>query len=108
VGLAASLVGVISGLVNMTYYPTSGDGYLLPVLSAVFVGGIPTWGGVGTIVGAVIGATTVGFIETGVIAAGLTGFYTMFFYGLIIILSLISHRFIGGIKCLSIDNIALL
>jgi ribose/xylose/arabinose/galactoside ABC-type transport system permease subunit len=40
----------------------------------------------------VIGAFIVGFIETGVIAAGLTGYYTRFFYGLIIILSLIGHK----------------
>jgi simple sugar transport system permease protein len=38
---------------------------------------------------------TVAFIDTGVIAAGLTGFYTQFFNGLIIILSLIGQRFNG-------------
>ena len=95
-GLAGALVGVMSGLINMTFYPTAGDGYLLAVLSAVFVGGTPTWGGVGTITGAVIGSAVVGFIEVGIIAAGLSGFYTMFFYGLIIILSLLSHRFNRG------------
>jgi simple sugar transport system permease protein len=36
-----------------------------------------------------------GFIETGIVAAGLTGFYTQFFYGLILILALISHRYVG-------------
>ena len=43
-----------------------------------------------------IGTSIVAFIETGVIAAGLTGFFTQFFYGLIIILSLIFQRFNGG------------
>jgi ribose/xylose/arabinose/galactoside ABC-type transport system permease subunit len=92
-GIAAALAGVFSVLINTTFYPTTGDGYLLSTLAAVFVGGTPTWGGVGTVFGAVIGAFIVGFIETGIIASGLTGFYTQFFYGLIIILSLISHRF---------------
>jgi simple sugar transport system permease protein len=92
VGLASAFAGVLSTLINTTFWPTTGDGYLLPVLAAVFVGGTPTWGGVGTVPGAVIGAFIVGFIETGVIAAGLTGYYTRFFYGLIIILSLISHK----------------
>lgn len=92
VGLAAAFAGVMSTLINTTFWPTTGDGYLLPVLAAVFVGGTPTWGGVGTVPGAVIGAFIVGFIETGVIAAGLTGYYTRFFYGLIIILSLIGHK----------------
>jgi ribose/xylose/arabinose/galactoside ABC-type transport system permease subunit len=92
-GIAAALAGVFSVLINTTFYPTTGDGYLLSTLAAVFVGGTPTWGGVGTVFGAVVGAFIVGFIETGIIASGLTGFYTQFFYGLIIILSLISHRF---------------
>jgi simple sugar transport system permease protein len=61
----------------------------------VFVGGTPSWGGVGTVVGGAIGGGIVSFIETGVIASGLTGYYTQFFYGLIIILSLIGHRFSG-------------
>jgi ribose/xylose/arabinose/galactoside ABC-type transport system permease subunit len=93
VGVAAALAGVLSALVNLNFWPNTGDGYLLPTLAAVFVGGTPTWGGVGTIVGAIIGACTVGFIETGLIAAGFTGFFTQFFYGLVIILSLIGHRF---------------
>jgi hypothetical protein len=29
------------------------------------------------------------------VAAGLTGFFTQFFYGLILILALISHRYVG-------------
>ena len=93
VGITAGFVGVMASLLNNTYYPTSGEGLLLPVLAAVFVGGTPTWGGVGTVAGAIIGAFIIGFIETGVIAAGLTGYYTRFFYGLIIILALIGHKF---------------
>jgi simple sugar transport system permease protein len=36
----------------------------------------------------------IGFIETGIIAAGLTGFWTQLFYGLVIVLSLLTHRFL--------------
>jgi simple sugar transport system permease protein len=92
VGVASSLAGVLSVLINLTFFPTTGDGYLLPVLAAVFVGGTPTWGGTGTIAGAVAGAAIVGFIETGLIASGLTSFYTQFFYGLVIVLSLVGHQ----------------
>jgi len=93
VGIASALAGVLTILVNNTFWPTTGDGYLLATLAAVFVGGTPTWGGVGTVAGGVIGAFIVGFIETGLIAAGLTGFYTQFFYGLVLVLALIGHRF---------------
>jgi len=93
VGLSAAFAGVLSSMVNSTFWPAAGDGYLLTTLAAVFVGGTPTWGGVGTVTGAAIGTFTVGFIETGIIAAGLTAFFTQFFYGLIIVLSLLGHRF---------------
>ncbi len=93
VGLGASLAGVFSVLINFSWWPTTGDGYLLTALASVFVGGTPTWGGIGTVVGGALGATIVSFMETGVVAAGLTGFYVQFFKGLIIILSLLAHRY---------------
>lgn len=95
VGIGAAIAGVTSCLINTVWWPSTGEGFLLPVLAAVFVGGTPSWGGVGTVVGGAIGAGIVSFIETGVIANGLTGYFTQFFYGLIIILSLIGHRFAG-------------
>jgi ribose/xylose/arabinose/galactoside ABC-type transport system permease subunit len=91
-GLGSAFAGVFSVLINFTWYPTSGDGYLLPVLASVFVGGTAPWGGVGTILGSAIGSVTVSFIQTGVVGVGLSGFYVQFFYGLIIILSLLGHR----------------
>ena len=64
-------------------------------MAAVYIGGTPTWGGIGTIIGSALGAFIMSFLETGIIACGLTGFYTKFFFGLIIILALISHKFSG-------------
>ena len=92
VGIGAAIAGVFSTMINFTWWPTSGDGYLLPVLASVFVGGTPTWGGIGTVFGGAIGALTVSFIQTGIVGAGLSGFYVQFFNGLIIILSLLGHR----------------
>lgn len=91
-GLGAGLAGIFSTMINFTWWPTSGDGYLLPVIASVFVGGTPPWGGIGTVIGGAIGALTVSFIQTGVVGVGLSGFYVQFFYGLIIILSLLGHR----------------
>lgn len=95
-GIGAALAGVFAVMINFVWWPTSGDGLLLPVLAGLFVGGTPTWGGIGTVVGGVIGVTIVSFVETGVVASGWTGYYTQFFYGLIIILSLIGHRLNGS------------
>ncbi len=94
-GFGAAIAGVLSVLVNLNWWPTTGEGLLLPALASVFIGGTPTWGGIGTVVGSAIGGFITAFIETGIIAAGLTGFFTQFFHGLVIILSLIGHRFNG-------------
>jgi len=95
-GFSAAFVGVLSSLLNNVFYATSGSGYLLLILAAVFLGGTPTWGGIGTILGAAIGSFIISFIQTGVIAIGLTGYYTDFFFGLILVIALLSHRFTGG------------
>jgi len=92
VGIGASLAGVFATVLLKFFYPTTGATYLLPVLAGVFIGGTPTGGGVGTILGGLIGALIITFIETGIIAVGFTGFWTQLFYGAIIILSLIMHR----------------
>ncbi|MFZ1428755.1 MAG: ABC transporter permease [Geminicoccaceae bacterium] len=91
-GLGAALAGVFSTLINLTWWPTTGDGYLLPVLASVFVGGTPFWGGSGTAFGGAIGALIVTFIQTAVVAAGLSGYYVQLVSGVIIILSLFGHR----------------
>jgi ribose/xylose/arabinose/galactoside ABC-type transport system permease subunit len=88
----AALAGIFSTMINFTWWPTSGDSYLLPTLAAVFVGGTPTWGGIGTVLGGTIGAAIVAFIQVGIVSSGLEGFYVQFFNGLIIILSLLGHR----------------
>jgi simple sugar transport system permease protein len=93
VGVAAAVVGVLTTLISHTFYPSLGEEWLLPALAAVFVGGTPSWGGVGTVAGAFWGAATVAFIGTGVIAVGGSGFYLKFFYGLIVILSIVGQRF---------------
>jgi simple sugar transport system permease protein len=95
VGLAAGLVGIMITLVNVNFYPDQGATLLLPGLAAVFVGGTPMFGGVGTVAGAAIGAMTISFIDVGIITSGFSGFYTNFIYGIVIVLSLTVHRLFG-------------
>ena len=94
VGLSAGMAGVLSTLIYGSFWPGAGAPFemVLIVLASVFIGGTPTWGGIGTVAGAIFGACTVRFIETGIIAAGLTGFYTQLCNGVIIILALLGHK----------------
>jgi simple sugar transport system permease protein len=96
IGLCASIVGILGIYLNSTYFSTMGEGYLLPTLAAVFVGGTPVTGGKGTIGGLVIGAATVVFIQVGVVATGLDGYWTSLGFGLVIVLSLLGHRKFSG------------
>ena len=96
-GVAAAIAGaILVQMANMVWFPTSGKAYLLIALAALFVGGTPTWGGVGTIWGALFGAMTVTLIPSGAVGAGFAGYWTDFLFGLVIILTMIAHRFSGA------------
>jgi len=84
----AALVGILSSLEVTYFWPTVGQGYLMRTLAAVFVGGTSVFGGMGTIYGTFIGALIIGSLEAGIVAIGLTGFWTQLIYGLIIILAI--------------------
>lgn len=92
VGIASAIVAIQFTLTNQIFYPTSGESLVMIVLAAVFVGGTPGWGGVGTIMGAALGACIVGVITSGIVAAGVPHLFTELFYGLIIILGLMGHK----------------
>jgi simple sugar transport system permease protein len=69
------------------FWPTIGGGQLLNTLASVFVGGTSVFGGTGTIYGTFVGSYIIGAINAGIVAAGLTGFWTQLIYGLIIVIS---------------------
>jgi simple sugar transport system permease protein len=91
-GVAAAISGVLFVAILHTVWPDTGSSYLLSVLTAVFVGGNPLVGGMGTVAGALIGSVNVAFIETGIIAMGFVDVYTAFVYGLVLIISLLGFR----------------
>lgn len=77
--VAYSLMGLLSGfagvlttarLVGMA--PTYGQGYEMDAIAACFIGGASAYGGVGTIGGAIIGATLMGVINQGMIIMGIS------------------------------------
>ena len=91
-GIAAAIAGVLFIGTFYTFWPDTGSSYLLTVLTAVFVGGNPLVGGMGTVAGAFIGSMTVAFIETGLITLGFVDVYTTFVYGIVLIISLLGFR----------------
>ncbi len=94
-GLAAGLAGLIASLQQSFYWPTLGEGWMLQALSSVFLGGTSVFGGTGTIYGTFIGSFIIGAINAGVVAVGISGFWTQLVYGLIIVLSVIVQTVVG-------------
>jgi simple sugar transport system permease protein len=60
-------------------------------MAAVFIGGTAISGGKGSIVGTFFGAYIVGCVEAGVVASGLSGFWTRLVVGLIFLGAVIVH-----------------
>lgn len=87
VGLAAAFAGILSSLEVNYFWPTLGEGSLLNTLASVFLGGTSVFGGTGTIFGTFVAAFIIGAINAGIVAVGLSGFWTQLIYGLIIVIS---------------------
>ncbi len=60
----------MNSLQIVNFYPTMGDGFLLPTLAAVFVGGTSVFGGRGSVYGTFLGAFMIGAIQAGIVAVG--------------------------------------
>ena len=90
-GGMAAFAGLLNSFAIVNFYPTMGAGYLLPTLAAVFVGGTSVFGGRGSVWGTFIGAFMIGGITAGIVAVGLTDYYTNLIYGAVILISVSIH-----------------
>jgi simple sugar transport system permease protein len=95
-GAVSAIAGVILTMEMRVFYPTQGQGMLLPVMAAVFIGGTSMAGGVGVIVGTFFGSYIIGSLEAGVVASGIGGFWTQLVQGLVMGASVIINTLLGG------------
>lgn len=95
-GVIAAFAGVILTLEVRVFYPTQGQGMLLPVMAAVFIGGTSIAGGVGLIAGTFFGSYIIGSLEAGVVATGISGFWVQLVQGLVMGGSIILNTLIAG------------
>jgi simple sugar transport system permease protein len=86
-GLISAFVSVLVCLEMGNWWPTQGEGYMLLVFAAVFIGGTSVFGGLGTVYGSFVGAIIIGIIEAGIISAGFSGFWTRLVHGFVIVAS---------------------
>ena len=69
-GVLAALAGMIFAARLNSATPKAGDGFELDVIAAAFIGGASASGGVGTVIGAVIGAFVMGVMNNGMSIVG--------------------------------------
>ena len=69
-GLLCGLAGIVLSARNASATPKAGDGFEMDAIASCSIGGAATSGGVGTIVGAVVGAFIMGILNIGMSLAG--------------------------------------
>ncbi|MDZ4095346.1 MAG: multiple monosaccharide ABC transporter permease [Paracoccaceae bacterium] len=88
-GFLAALAGLIFAARLNTATPKAGVSFELDVIAAVFIGGASMSGGVGTIVGAVVGAFIMGVMNNGMSILGIGIDYQQVIKGLVLLAAVI-------------------
>lgn len=70
-GILSALAGLIVAARLNSSTPNAGDGMELDVIAACFIGGASASGGIGTVIGAVVGAFMIGVLNNGMSIMGL-------------------------------------
>lgn len=69
-GLLCGLAGIVLSARNASATPKAGDGFEMDAIASCYIGGAATSGGVGTVIGAVVGAFIMGILNNGMSLAG--------------------------------------
>ena len=93
-GVVSAFTGILATLEMATFWPALGEAYLMKSIAIVVIGGTSIFGGSGTIIGTLIGGLTLGLIEMGLLAVGVSGFWIQLVYGTVIIIALIVQTII--------------
>ncbi|MBI5930802.1 MAG: ABC transporter permease [Chloroflexi bacterium] len=94
-GIIAAFAGLILTLQVGVSYPTQGEGMLLLVMAAVFIGGTSIAGGYGSIIGTFFGAFIIISLEPGIVATKVSGYWVQLIEGLVLGASVTLHVIIG-------------
>ncbi|MDX3924600.1 MAG: ABC transporter permease [Shinella sp.] len=99
---AAGFLSALAGLLMVarlgTAQPSIGETWVLPPIAASVIGGVATTGGVGTPLGAILGAAIIGIIENIIVLFGVSPYWQGVVSGVIVVLAIsfdaISRRYI--------------
>ena len=95
-GLLTGLSGTIMASRLTSGNPQIGMGFEFDVIIAVFLGGVSTTGGEGTLVGTFIGAMIVGVLSNGLNLLGVDPFYQYIIKGVVLVLAVMIDMALKG------------
>ena len=93
-GALAALAGLLMVTRLGTAQPSIGETWVLPPIAASVIGGVATTGGVGTPIGAILGAAIIAVIENIIVLFGVSPYWQGVVSGVIVVLA-ISFDFIS-------------
>ena len=64
-GVLSAIAGIVLSARNASSTPKAGDGFEMDAIASCYIGGAATSGGIGTIIGAVVGAFIMGILNNG-------------------------------------------
>lgn len=99
-GALAAVAGVLMVARLGTAQPSIGDSWVLPSIAAAVIDGIPTTGGIGSPVGAILGAAIIGIIQNVIVLYGISPYWRGVVSGAIVVVAIsldaLSRRYFLG------------
>jgi simple sugar transport system permease protein len=95
-GVMAGIASLVQAQLAQSVAPTVLVGKELDVLAAVVLGGASLMGGVGSVLGTVLGLTLLAVMQNGLVLIGVSSYWSQFFVGLVILVSVSSTALTMG------------
>ncbi|MFD0966152.1 ribose ABC transporter permease [Seminibacterium arietis] len=97
-GFLSSLAGLIVTSRLSSAQPTAGVSYELDAIAAVVVGGTSLMGGKGRVMGTLIGALIIGFLNNALNLLDISSYYQMIAKALVILVAVLADNYLGSKK----------
>lgn len=97
-GFLSALAGLIVTARLSSAQPTAGVSYELDAIAAVVVGGTSLMGGKGRVMGTLIGALIIGFLNNALNLLDISSYYQMIAKALVILVAVLADNYLGSKK----------
>lgn len=88
-GICAALAGLILTSQLGAAFPDTATGYELNAIAAAVLGGTSLFGGQGSVIGTILGAFVIGFLNDGLVLINVSSFWQQVVIGIVIVLAVI-------------------